>query len=297
MSEVAFESLLVGRLMTEREKAWLTTWLIDQRRQGIAQPIILQETVLSILNSSVDRSLSMHRRAERLLGYVVAKTDIAGTNVLITDGSHEAFAWTESVDWQEVGYLLEHLKNKGLLTLQRTRGVGYQAVVTVDGYTKIDELATTSDSAQAFVAMWFADEMEEAYEKAIRPAIETAGYEAMRIDLKPDVNKIDDEILAEIRRSRFLVADMTHGEDGARGGVYFEAGFALGLNIPVIFTCRNDRIDALHFDTRQYYHIVWSNPEELYKGLTNRIGAVIGDGPLRKERDLPVGVKLDASRR
>ena len=48
-----------------------------------------------------------------------------------------------------------------------------------------------------------------------------------------------DRILAEIRKSKFVVADFTScGECiacdkcehiGARGGVYFEAGFALGL--------------------------------------------------------------------
>ena len=43
-------------------------------------------------------------------------------------------------------------------------------------------------------------------------------------------NKIDDEIVAEIRRSKFIIADFSHGSDGARGGVYFEAGFAHGLS-------------------------------------------------------------------
>ncbi len=282
---------LRGGRLTERQKAWLTTWLIDHRRQGITEPTILRETVLSILNSSTDRNLSLHRRAERLLRYVVAKTDIAGTYVVISNDSHEAYAWAESVVWEELTYLLEYLKDKWLLTLKRTVGGGYQAVVTVDGYAKIEELAANSDSTQAFIAMWFADEMEEAYNIGIKPAVDSAGYQAMRIDQKPDVNKIDDEILAEIRRSRFLVADMTHGEEGARGGVYFEAGFALGLDIPVIFTCRSDKIDALHFDTRQYYHIVWSNPKGLCNSLTNRIGAVIGDGPLRRERGPSVGVQ------
>lgn len=275
---------LRGGQLTERHRAWLATSLIDQRRQGITEPTILRETVVSVLNSSNDRNLSLHQRAERLLRYVVAKTEIAGTHVVISNDSHEAYAWAESVVWEEMTYLLEYLKDKGLLTLKGTVGGGYQAVVTVDGYAKIEELATNPDTPQAFVAMWFADEMEEAYAVGIKAAIESTGYQAMRIDLKPDVNKIDDEILAEIRRSRFLVADMTHGEDGARGGVYFEAGFALGLNLPVIFTCRSDKIDALHFDTRQYYHIVWSSPTELFEGLTNRIGAVIGDGPLRRAK-------------
>jgi len=109
----------------------------------------------------------------------------------------------------------------------------------------------------------------------------------MRIDKKEHVNKIDDEIVAEIRRSRFVVADFTCGAvTGAketlrivRGGVYFEAGFALGLGIPVIWTCRRDCIDAVHFDTRQFAHIVWDKPEDLKHNLYNRIAAVVGIQP------------------
>ena len=41
-----------------------------------------------------------------------------------------------------------------------------------------------------------------------------------KIDEKPDVDKIDDETIGEIRRSRLLVADFTHGSEGPRGGVY-----------------------------------------------------------------------------
>ena len=106
--------------------------------------------------------------------------------------------------------------------------------------------------------------------------------EAQRIDRKEHSNKIDDEIIAEIRRSRFVVADFTCEREKVRGGVYYEAGFALGLGLPVIWTCRKDCLDYLHFDTRQYNHIVWETPEELYARLKARIGAFIGDGPLQK---------------
>jgi nucleoside 2-deoxyribosyltransferase len=102
----------------------------------------------------------------------------------------------------------------------------------------------------------------------------------MRIDAKEHVNKIDDEILAEIRRSKFLVADFTCETQKVRGGVYFEAGFAMALRKPVIWTCKQSSIDDLHFDTRQYNHIAWSSPDELCKKLKARIGAIIGDGPL-----------------
>ena len=157
-----------------------------------------------------------------------------------------------------------------------TRSSEIQA--TVDGYTRIAELETAIDPTQAFVAMWLDDSMNEAFDKGIQPAIEDAGYRAIRIDRKPDVDKIDDEIIAEIRRSRFLVADFTHGDKGARGGVYYEAGFAYGLGKPVIYTCRADMVDYLHFDTRQYAHILWETPEELREGLKNKIVARIGEG-------------------
>ena len=114
---------------------------------------------------------------------------------------------------------------------------------------------------------------------ASSPELKEQAYRPFIISQKPDVNKIDDEIIAEIRRSRFLVADFTHGEKGARGGVYFEAGFAQGLGIPVIYTCRYNMVDELHFDTRQYAHIVWNTPEDLRNELKNRIMARIGEGP------------------
>ena len=150
---------------------------------------------------------------------------------------------------------------------------------TVDGYNRIEERRINVDASQAFVAMWFDSSMDETYDNGIEPAIKKAGYKPLKINQKEHVNKIDDEIIAELRRSRFLVADFTHGEDGARGGVYYEAGFAHGLNLPVIFTCRKDAVETLHFDTNHYNHIVWTTPAELHEKLKNRILAVIGEGP------------------
>ena len=156
---------------------------------------------------------------------------------------------------------------------------GFVGTVTVDGYGRIAEQVANIDSSQAFVAMWFDDSMNESFETGIKSAIEDAGYNPLRIDRKDHINKIDDEIIAELRRSRFVVADFTDGVGGARGGVYYEAGFAHGLNLPVIFTCRTDAVESLHFDTNHYSHIVWSTPAELREKLKTRILAVIGQGP------------------
>ncbi len=82
--------------------------------------------------------------------------------------------------------------------------------------------------------MWFYDVTHAAYNDGIEHAIRDSGYRALRIDKKEHNNKIDDEIIAEIRRAKFLVADFTCENEKVRGGVYFEAGFAMGLRIPVI---------------------------------------------------------------
>ena len=192
----------------------------------------------------------------------------------------EMFAYTESINEGELRYLRRYLIEQGWLELTQSNSVESAVVITVKGYTYLAELEQMiTDPSKAFVAMWFDDSVKDAWTQGIEPAIRNAGYDPVRIDNQEYIGKIDDEIIAEIRRSRFIVADFTQGDEGARGGVYYEAGFAHGLNIPVIYTCKKDSMKHIHFDTRQYNHIDWKSPEELKKRLEDRISAVIGDGP------------------
>ena len=68
-----------------------------------------------------------------------------------------------------------------------------------------------------------------------------------------------------------MVADFT----GQLAGVYYEAGFAMGLGRTVIWCCRKDEIDKLHFDTNHKNHIDWGSVEELRERLYRRIRATI----------------------
>ena len=288
--------------LDDSSRARLTTLLINQREQGVEIPEV---TLKLIEDAKFSPSLPVHDRADRLLKYFVDCSRVVGDEVKISYNNHDiseqmpgvqstelddvfamkmwrAMAWSESTAWGEVCVLAEYLQKQGLIeihTMVNEVNKWLESRVSIDGYRHINDSITTVDPAQAFVAMWFDEEMTIAYEEGIKKAVESAGYTPMRIDKKPDVNKIDDEIIAEIRRSRFLIADFTHGDDGARGGVYFEAGFAFGLGLPVIYTCRNDMVKRLHFDTRQYHHIVWEEPADLRRDLKNRIQALIGEGP------------------
>lgn len=118
--------------------------------------------------------------------------------------------------------------------------------------------------------------MQTIYDNAISAGILDAGYKPHRVDQREYNDKIDDEIIVQIKRSRFIVADFT----GHRGGVYYEAGFAKGLGLEVIFTCRNDDMENLHFDIRQYNCIDWAEDKltDFRKKLSNRIERSLGRG-------------------
>ena len=119
--------------------------------------------------------------------------------------------------------------------------------------------------------------MDRVWEHGLAPGIRAAGYSPLRIDQKEHIVGITDEIVAEIRQSRFLVAEYTEHKHG----VYFEAGFAQGIGIPVFQTCRDTDLESLHFDVQHINTITWSSAEELAQLLQRRIRAILGDGPFR----------------
>ena len=254
-------------------RAKLTTWLIKQRKQGEKIPLITDE----VLEKVKERGrLPIKDRVDNVLKYIQEEDNTKEFP------RHILKAYSECADDDEWhGTIYDKLKQYVNIEGEYIGSQTLKITLNAEGLERLEALETNKDSRQVFVAMWFDDSMNDIYEQAIKPAIEETGYKSMRIDKKPHNNKIDDEIIAEIRRSKFLIADFSYGEDGIRGSVYYEAGFAHGLGIPVIFTCRASNQDKLHFDTRQFNHIIWKKekPEELKKALQNRIRATIHHNP------------------
>src|SRR5262245_54278894 len=212
---------------------------------------------------------------ERVERYLVAVADKAQTlDTRFKVGEKELIGISYSDHVNDLVVIVEYLRQEGLMTNDLTDSER----LTPRGYIAADELrAKRAASTQAFVAMWFDNTTQDAWANGFQKGIAAAGYDPLRIDAKEHVSKICDEIIAEIRRSRFVVADYT----GHRGGVYYEAGFASGLGLTVIPTCQKDEVNKLHFDVRQYNCIDWETPDELARRLQARVEEVIGDGPLK----------------
>jgi hypothetical protein len=153
---------------------------------------------------------------------------------------------------------------------------GTQFVVTFKGWEHLEEIKRRGQlSNRVFVAMWFDKRMDDLFEKGIDPAIRKAKYVPLRIDRHEHVNRIDDEIIGQIKRSRFMVADFT----GNRHGVYFEAGLMMGLGRTVVWMCNADELKEMHFDVRQFNFIDYESLENAKTRLYNRILAIEGEGP------------------
>jgi nucleoside 2-deoxyribosyltransferase len=113
---------------------------------------------------------------------------------------------------------------------------------------------------------------------AIKRACSNLGYEADVVS-QGHTGNITDKIIAEIKRARFLIAELTYNNRG----VYFESGFARGLGIPVFhvvregFTSGNDKDGKkIHFDIAQVMYRTWQTDVDLEEKLSNWIESTIG---------------------
>jgi|GEM_PF-972968 len=180
---------------------------------------------------------------------------------------------------------LQQLEKQGLLWMPQDVGP-QQYWLTFEGMQHCEELRKKiAQSKKVFMAMWFDKGMDRLFEHLEKACKEELGFELIRIDRKEHNNKIDDEIIAELRDCRLVIADFTCAYAGKahRGGVYYEAGFARGLNKHVISTVRQDCINNLHFDTRQFPHIIWDRQDEDFI-IPDRDGKTLGQAVVERIR-------------
>jgi nucleoside 2-deoxyribosyltransferase len=275
-------SHLQGRKFTDEEKKIICINLREGfERRGktqLAKPLTITNLNDIIYNY---RPLDPLEKLDKALEYSHSKSDFIGEPIYVNQ--NEEYPCLHSFDPKEVTQIYKILADENYIKVQDKKNPHAKFWLTAKGYQRLSELKKPSDSNKCFVAMWFNDEMDRVYEEAIKPAIEykddgaeNSTYEAILIKDVQHTNDINDEIIAQIRRSRFMVCDLT----GYRGGVYFEAGFAYGLGLEVIYTCRKD----------------WTNPED----LTNEGGQIIKhliDSNKNQIRVKKEGVHFDLSHR
>ncbi len=128
--------------LEERGKARLTSWLVEQRMQNTAEPIVTDEIVMSFESAGDEQALSVSARAKRLLIFIDRQTDGLGAHVPVFANTLAAYAWSESICWGEVDCLLDFLRDQGWIDGVFLGEGGGQVIVTVFGKTQIEGLSS-----------------------------------------------------------------------------------------------------------------------------------------------------------
>jgi hypothetical protein len=210
------------------------------------------------------RHTPVQRKIETVLEYLAKQSTQPGAAVSI---GPDDFVLFDAADSQEIGFLLDSLIEQKAITRASSQGL----VVTASGWERLMPSSVGGVPGTCFVAMAFDPTLDDAYEAGIKKAIEQCGLRPIRVDRVQTNGIVTDLIMASIRQAQVTIADATL----QRNGVYFEAGFALGLGRTVIWTCRHDEMKQVHFDTRQYSHVTWVDPNDLATKLEARIRATV----------------------
>lgn len=285
------------------QKAALSQAILEANLNG-AVPRFTSEDIQE--NASVLKSRRIKEAYQLFVRAADSLTKIMGAPFIdLGDGGNEipfelliASGWNRvSVDDDTHDFVKQFIKFGEDTGHFATTGMGTS--ITFDGVMFLEDIGLdTRNSKSIFVAMWFGDsQTTNFYETVVKPAIEGAGYNCVRIDETHHNERIDEQILAEIRNSIAVLVDVTCGlakpEDwskslqvGApRGGVYFEAGYAAGLKKPIIWTVKHDVADVenvVHFDVRQFNQLRWgkNGTHEDKLTLQARIIATLGRGDI-----------------
>jgi nucleoside 2-deoxyribosyltransferase len=243
-----------------KNRRFLLSFLTKQVTEK-GEPLLL--TAEHLQAWSAMRKPSPLETIDLILRHIESKLDSAGAVVQFGLSDYPRFCCK---DPDEFVWLLEKGEEVGFL---ESGGHSSLYRLSLKGWQRVAELPKVLlRTGQAFVAMRFSDEMMQVYQEAMAPALEDCHWRPYNV-LVPTDEKICDLILAEIRRSGLMVADFTD----QRNSVYFEAGFARGLGIPVVSTCKAGQLDQLAFNTRQYKHLEWTDAADLRVQLTDHLRA------------------------
>jgi len=234
--------------VTDQQRVALTHEICDHNILG--STLNVTSTMLKALPSRPN--FSAQERSARLLRYLINRSEYLGKSIdfagdvygntnssIVVIGTRPGkahfplLAWSDSLKIEEIDFLLDMLIEDGAVKRLSKTG-DLSLIVLPKGYSRFAENNSQTANDQVFIAMWFDQSVNSVYENGIEVAVRDCGYRPLRIDQKEHNNKIDDEIIPEIKRSKFIVADFTSEPDKPRGGVYFEAGYAMGMGIPVV---------------------------------------------------------------
>jgi hypothetical protein len=214
---------------------------------------------------------NIEEKAKKLLQRLKERTESFGDLVTLSTKDDYPLAYAKKED--ELIALIRFLAKKDFLSIKSHTTGDITVVLEAEGWDFVNTLQKVNkESIKGFVAIWFDKTMNESMD-AICSAIKETGFDPICIYNEHFSETIMDKALGEIKESKFLVVDLT----GNRPSVFFEAGFAHGHGIEIIYVYKKDEEQKfpLEFYVRHYKCYDYTDPDDLKNKLVNAIKARI----------------------
>lgn len=263
------EVLLPQWLPQAEDKRAVLSHAIYRRQMSEDWPVMDWEVCKKLIEDGTLPSPS--EQADNLIRWLGNNNPGLGELIPVETESHQAIFGSKTPSG--VLFIAEEMIKKGRLVGRIAKSMGGSGTafvnLSMDGWEHYEALRKGIPSGhKAFMAMKFGDpSLDQMFKNHFRPAVADTGFALQTLQDEPRAGLIDDRLRVEITSSRFLIADLTHDNSGA----YWEAGFAEGLDKPVIYTCEASKFDkaSTHFDTNHHLTVKWDfeNPEEAVQEL------------------------------
>lgn len=222
------------------------------------QKVILSASDLDAVVNSPTIPVTIEDKGNRLLQYLYRHSEGPGEPVVIHPLS-SSYNLTYSPNLQELVYIIDKLSTEQLLIRE-----GMTFKLTEEGWSEAAATAGGKKLKPCVVLLPDEEVLRTEWLEKLLPKIEQYGYLPRMLAYTSE--KYSLELIAD---SKLIIADVT----GQSPEVYFAAGYALGLNIPVIWTVNSSDADKLWVHLQEIRPMVWDTAEELAVLLLQRLSS------------------------
>jgi len=226
------------------------------------EKVALTAADLDSIANSPKIPVTIEDKGNRLLQFLYRHSNEPKEPVVIQPLS-KSFNLTYSPNLQEFVYIIDKLISDQLLIRE-----GMTFKLTEKGWTEAVATAGGKKLKPCFILIPDEEAARAEWLDSIMPKIEQCGYLPHLLTHAITENR-DSNLLELASDSKLIIADLT----GQSPEVYFAAGYALGLNIPILWTVNNRDADKLSVQIKDIRPIVWDTAEELAVILQQRLSA------------------------
>ena len=166
---------------------------------------------------------------------------------------------------EETESLVKTLCERGLIDARIVEPIGrkhvlpltfLQVTLTLAGWEQYERYRAFASDYGFMAFQYGGRDIETVVQHLERVFADRGQYKLRWMDRHARTGVMDSEMRKMIQGALFVIADLTHDNHGA----YWEAGYAEGLDKPVVYTCEEKKFDrdGTHFNTEHCWTVSWS---------------------------------------